>query len=376
MGKKDSEQKGFDISSLIPERISVETHAGTLYVRHRWTGDLRRIRSIRKEDGTLVGSIIRLYASHKKDGEDTPPLAKEVLLSLSDDDIKNILLAVAKHAGIKDIPDGIGADDLGALIEDNIKEEEGKYKKIFDDVRKKYEFLGSGVSSAFYDQVSRSAEMLKLVGGINADELDAYRRPQWLTDATKTRRSSQGLAADLETSTGRNNRHIERPIVGERAFNFRMPPNPLLEPIRDNAQSSREATKKLDALMQVIGGLNDVVIDTFLPTWMQQVKSSEAQTEEAISISREGVRLSRRGYYLAVIGVIVTAIVSAAIGVWQIMETRKAAQISADDERAVRNLERRLGSQRELIDRQSMEIQRLREQMGVEPSKIDGVVSA
>lgn len=356
----------------------VETSAGTLYVRHRWTHDLGEIKSLERGGGGLVQAIVRLYASKVQDKSESPRLAQKDFLALSEKDIKNLLLAVAKHGDMKDLPEDVEADKLAALIKDDIKKEEDKYTKIFDDVRKKYDSLGAGVSSAFYDQVSRSADMLKLAGGISAAEMEAYRRPHWLIDAAQAH-IDQGPAARLAamgSSAESSSRHIERPIVGERAFDFRMPPNPLLEPIRENAQSSRETTKKLDALMQVMGGLNDAVIGTFLPTWMAQVKSSEAKTEEAISISREGVRLSRRGYYLAVIGVIVAAIVSAAIGVWQVMETRKAAQVSADDEKSVRDLERRLESQRELIDQQGMEIQRLREQIGIEPSKIDGVVSS
>src|SRR5690554_5880266 len=98
MEDKSEENKGFDISSLIPEKIAVETEMGTLYVRHRWADDLERIRTIEKGGAGPAEAIVRLYASLQKDKDsDTPPLRRDDFASLSSEDIKNVLLAVAQH---------------------------------------------------------------------------------------------------------------------------------------------------------------------------------------------------------------------------------------------------------------------------------------
>lgn len=324
--------KKLSLDNLIPEKAAVSTSLGILYVRPIYISDSNVFES---DDAAELGrAVVRKVASRMQDKRDITPLADEDLDALLDTDFEVLAPVVAEKNHWDALPVGAGLVDLGNAARRRREQELERLKKQQDELRtsigSSYAFLGNSALEQLQEQMvglSNIRHAMSAAESIKAamEASDVWGRSM-LDASSEPRRATDEL---LKSSRSTVKPELFFPRTDELSLPF-SPPSPedtvLGRATLEAAESSREAVRRMDALVEVVGGLNQTLVEHILPTWFANAKSDQLNAEQAFKQAGKSLRWTQ-------LALIASVVVSIWATWWQISVTREVDQESLVSQR-------------------------------------------
>lgn len=364
MSDAPTPKKSLNILLQRPVKIPVQTSLGILYVRNAYVSDWTLFES---DDPETLGKLaVRQLVSKIEDKEDDTPLADEDLDALDNTDFEMLVPVIAKQSNWGEASIGANLQLLGQLMIDVKNLEKARFKKQIEDMRKSidvsYKFLGKSSLDKLKNQLVDIADISRNLPSSLIQ--NALKNSMSGTDVLREAMRSAGLHDTLRASalndTVRNSgAGIPFNEPSPEMRNIPMPTRPEDTPIGrgliENAKHSRGMALKIDALAEVVGGLNQTLVTEVLPAWFQQVENNQHQANIVLSQAKSGLTWTKWT-------LIVSVIVSTMLTGWQILDTRELDTNNNIQQKKVESLLReQLATQKELIDQKVISDNKLRE---------------
>ena len=142
---------------------------------------------------------------------------------------------------------------------------------------------------------------------------------------------------------------------------------PLGRATLEGAENSRETVRRMDALVEVVGGLNQMIVKDVLPAWFAGAKSDQENAEQAFKTAGKSLKWTKWA-------VIASVVVSVFATWWQVTVTREIDQENSVAQRTSESLLReQLAAQRmneSLLREQLVAQQKLAEQQSLEAKNL------
>jgi hypothetical protein len=343
--------KKFNLSDLLPAKAPVETSLGTLYVRHAYTSDWKHFEI--DGDQKLGKAAVRQLCSRVEDKNDSGPLAVQDLEALNDADFLEIVPVIAKRSGWGEMPAGAGLSELGIAVkaakEQIIKDNE----KMLTDMRKSigssYAFLGKDVLERLQGEMAGLATIRSAMAGTGALQ-EAMRA------ASTTAAYEEAMrAANFHDTAGR----ITGAPRAMEILPLPMPPRPENTPLGratlESAENSREVAQKMDALVDIIAGLNQTMVKDLLPAWVKKVEEDQKRTKDSFDQAAKGLWWTK---WAVIVSVVVTMLTTW----WQVWVARAIDQNNSEQQKGTdKVLREQLAAQQKLIGQQGLDAAAMRE---------------
>lgn len=329
-----------DIRELIPEKVAVKTSAGTLYVRHQWTSDANCLESL--EGIALAKEIIRLYASEQEALMDESFLSEAMAVRLNADDVKKILLIVAKNLNLKKVFEDVEVECLGNLIKDYLLKERQKQRKKYEKLHRDYAFMGAAKTADLYESMVKSEEALRRIGRPDAltREIAKLHSNDWSSRLTRVEK------VEIETPPIAHSRPKDS-VLGRAAL--------------QTAENSLEINQATQALAITVGELNRKMIEEIFPTWFKKIEKQQGNSLDAAEKARASLRWAMIAVYVSVAATVISILMTAGIAFWQAQvsgELDRSSTVTQAEMQAL--LQRQLAGQERLIEIHVDEIERLK----------------
>lgn len=344
--------KKLNLGALLPAKVSIDTSIGTLYVRHAYSSDWKFFNI---EDVVELGRVsVQRLCNRVEDKHDSSTLPDDELASLTDADYQALVPAIARHSGWRVLPEGAGLKELGDAVREEKQAETERHEKMLGNLRKSidssYSFLGKGVLEKLQEQMAGVADIRNALAG--TESIQAALRTATLADES-WKKSLMGISA-FEKATAQ----IELP----RAFDIPkliMPPRPEDTPMGratiKSAENSRQVAEKMDALVVVVAGLNQTMIQDILPAWFKQI-------EEDQRAARDAFDQAARGLWWTKWAVIASVLVTILATWWQVDVARSIDRENSEQQKRVEAvLREQLTAQQKLIEQQAKDAVAMRE---------------
>lgn len=353
MSDAPTPKKSLNILLKRPVKTPVQTSLGILYVRNAYVSDWTLFES---DDPETLGKLaVRQLVSKIEDKEDDTPLADEDLDALDNTDFEMLVPVIAKQSNWGEASIGANLQLLGQLMIDVKNLEKARFKKQIEDMRKSidvsYKFLGKSSLDKLKDQLVDIADISRNLPSSLIQ--NALKNSMSGTDVLREAMRSAGLHDTLRASalndTVRNSgAGIPLNIPSPEMKSIPMPPRPEDTPIGrgiiENAKHSRGMALKIDALAEVVGGLNQTLVTEVLPAWFKQVENNQHQANIVLNQAKSGLTWTKWT-------LIVSVIVSTMLTGWQILDTRELDSNNNIQQKKVESLLReQLATQKELIE--------------------------
>lgn len=144
----------------------------------------------------------------------------------------------------------------------------------------------------------------------------------------------------------------------EPPLNFSLPrpeDSPLGRATLESAENSRLVALKIDALAEVVAGLNQTMIQDVLPAWFRKVAEDQEEAKKAAKQAANGLFWTK---WAVIVSVIVTVLATW----WQVSVAKEIdRENSAQQQRAESILREQLATQRSSIDQQARDTAAMRE---------------
>lgn len=309
--------KRLKLADLIPPKLRVETSNFELYVRHLVVSDWGKLTH---EDSEELGTMaIKLLTNLFEDKEDRTLLPTLTFSELNRLDIEKIVKAIAKKNSL-DAAEGAGPKELGELLKAKRTSLNELYKAKNDAMRDslslKYAFLDRGVLGKLQEQVSGLSMLRSLI--------------------EDNKRSHQFAAPSIQAS-------ITKPVNYESSIIERTPihiprqeETPIGRATLESAKNSKETVEKIDALAEIIGGLNQTLITDVLPSWFEQVQQNQNSSKQALNQAADGLWWTKWAVIASVVVAIISIAITVAMTIWQI---RVAKEIDVENTKQQLKLE-------------------------------------
>ena len=298
MSDAPTPKKSLNILLERPVKIPVQTSLGILYVRNAYVSDWTLFES---DDPEMLGKLaVRQLVSKIKDKEDDTPLEDEDLDALDNTDFEMLVPVIAKQSNWGEASIGANLQLLGQLMIDVKNLEKARFKKQIEDMRKSidvsYKFLGKSSLDKLKNQLVDIADISRNLPSSLIQ--NALKNSMSGTDVLREAMRSAGLHDTLRASalndTVRNSgAGIPFNEPSPEMRNIPMPTRPEDTPIGrgliENAKHSRGMALKIDALAEVVGGLNQTLVTEVLPAWFQQVENNQHQANIVLSQAKSGL---------------------------------------------------------------------------------------
>lgn len=350
-----------NLADLLPAKAAVETSLCPMYVRHAYTSDWKHFES--DDDRELGRAVVRQLSSRIEDKKDSGPLSEEDLKALNDADFNALVPVIVKKNGWEEIPAGAGLKELGKAAKAGKKQQLELHKNMLADMRKSinssYGFLGKGVLEKLQGQM---AGLVDIRSGAmsNTESLRAAMRaaslPNDELNSALERTSTFGKAM-REANPGGNLRGVE--AAQTHNISLLMPPRPeetlLGRATLESADNSREALQKMDALVDVVAGVNQTLIKDLLPAWVEKVEADQKDAKDAFDQAAAGLRWTK---WAVIASVVVTVLVTW----WQVSVARDFDRENTEQQKRVETvLREQLATQQKLIEQQARDSALMRE---------------
>lgn len=356
------ETKKFDLNSLLPAKLPVSTSLGTLYVRRARASDWKHLEN---DDVQKLGkTAAQLLSSRVEDKRNYEPLADDDLSALLDEDFRSLVPVIAERCGWQELSVGAELGDLGSAVNAAKQAESENREKMLANMRQSidssYGFLSKSVLEKLQGQMVNLVDIRSALCGVNTDAIKSAMRAteSYASSLKKSLADTNGIESGLRDlhATG-----IESPLT-IKLPPLSMPPNPeetlLGRAALESAENSRNVAQKMDALVDILSGLNQTVIRDVLPAWFKQVdagqesaKSKFIQAGKALSWTKWAVKAS--------------AVVTAAATWWQVTVAKDIDRENAEQQKRTEVLLRdQLSAQQKLFEQQTRDAAALREAIG------------
>lgn len=364
------------LDDLVPEKAAVSTSLGTLYVRPISISDSKVFGC--HEAAELGRAIVLKVASRIQDKRDSTPLADEDFDALLEVDIKALVPVIADKNNWEALPVGAGVVDLGNAAKRGREQALERLNKMQDDLRasigSSYAFLGNSALEKLQEQMVGLSNIRQSMSAAETIKAAMEASNVWsqtlLEPSAVTRRvademqdiSRINFAPEFERS-----RSIEIP-----SFALQSPEDtPLGRATLEGAENSRETVRRMDALVEVVGGLNQTIVKDVLPAWFATAKSDQENAEQAFKTAGKSLKWTKWA-------VIASVFVSIVATWWQISVTRAIdRENSLAQQRSESLLREQLASQRtneSLLREQLVAQRKLAEQQSLEMSLLQQLI--
>lgn len=369
-GKQPPKPKGLKLEDLLPNKASVETTVGTLYVRHARVSDWKNFDS--NDEPTLGMAALRQLCNRIEHKKDSSPLDERDLEALVDSDIRALVPIVAKQSGWGELPSGAGCAELGAAMKAAKTQELERHKKMLADMRtslaSSYGFLGTSELEKLQQQMSGLASLRSAMSGTEA--MQAAMRASGvlgssLKDALAENSALESAKRALYDQPHKGLFATPTPIESPAIY---IPPSfeetPLGRATQQTLESSREAVQKMDALVDVVAGLNQLVIKDVLPAWGKKISEDQKGAKDAFDQAADGLKWTKRAVWASVL---VTVLATW----WQVHVTQEIDRQNSEQQKRVEELMRvQLDVQQKLLDQQARDAKMLAERQASDAASI------
>ena len=338
--EKNPKTKTLKISDLLPAKAVVETSIGRIYVRHVYTSDWKQFES---EDAVELGrSVVQHLCNRVEDKSESGPLEEKDLEELSEADFCSLVPVVAQKNGWLELPMGAGLKELGNAAKAAKVQLLENHKKTLADMRKSidlsYGFLGKDTLNKLQEQMAGLVDIRKAMSA--AEGLGEINREL----------NQIGTLRGMETAQ-------------DRKFLMQTLPRPedtlLGRATLESAENSREVAQKMDALVEIIAGLNQTMVKDVLPEWVKQVKSSQKDAKDSFDQAADGLKWTK---WAVITSVVVTVLVTW----WQIWVARDIdLENTQQQTRMEAILEKQLATQENLVKQLERDTAAMREEIAV-----------
>lgn len=353
--------KKLNLDALLPAKASIATSLGTLYVRHLYSSDWKYLEH---DDAVELGRVsVQRLCNRIEDKHDSNPLLDDDLKLLSDADYQLLVQAIAKQSGWRELPGGSGLKELGDVVKEEKQAITERHEKMLGDLRKSidssYSFLGKGVLEKLQEQMAGVADISRSLAG--TESIQAALRAATLPEEIWRKSLSGEDAIDkamrdlnAEKATAR----IEFPRIYE-APKLIMPPRfeetPMGRATLESAKNSSQVAEKMDALVVVVAGLNQTMVQDVLPAWFNKIAEDQKSAKGAFD-------QAARGLWWTKWAVIASVLVTIAATWWQVDVAKSIdSENSEQQKRAEIVLREQLATQQKLIEQQAKDAAALRE---------------
>lgn len=347
--------KKFNLCDFLPSKAAVETSLGTLYVRHAYTSDWKHFES---DDTQELGkAAVRHLSSRIEDKNDSRPLADEDLEALDNSDLEALVPVISKKSDWGVMPAGAELKELGDAVKAAKEQERERHKKMLADMRKSinssYGFLEKGPLEKLQEQMAGLGNIRSAMPGTVAFQA-AMRASSPPGD--------ESLSAFEKAVRGINNIDMVRDINATPIHRFPqlpMPPRPedtrLGRATLESAENSREVAQKMEALVDLIAGLNQTMVKDVLPAWGKQVEANQKGAKDAFDQTANGLWWTK----WAVIASVVVAVLTTW---WQVSVAKEIDRDNTEQQRRLELvLDKQLVAQQRLIEQQTRDAAAMRE---------------
>jgi hypothetical protein len=349
------------ILDLLPAKAPAETSVGTLYVRHARVSDWAQFESDDPEE--LGRTAVQQLVSRVENKDDTSPLPDEDFNSLGEIDFAALAPVIAKKSDWEEVLGPPGLKSLGQAIKAAKDRERKRHKKTLEDMQRSiggsYAFLNQGTLKKLQDQVAGLDNLRKSLSGTEALR-QAMRTAGLENDVLKNHLAS--TRAIRETMGDFERLHpsptIEATIIDVPRIHIpRQEDTPVGRAAIENAENSREVVAKVDALVEIVGGLNQTLVTEVLPSWIRQVEEDQKNAKESFAQAANGLWWTK---WAVIASVVVTALVAG----WEIWAAYDIDRDnSAQQKKTEALLHEQLAMQKKLIEQQTQDAAKLREQL-------------
>lgn len=348
-----SQPKKLSLDSLIPDKTAVNTSLGLVYVRRINIGDWQQLKN---SDLIELGkNAIQMLTSRVQNKRDNSGLSTRDIEALEDMDILALAPAIAKTNQWENLPNPPGLKELGEAVELEKKREMRSYEKKLNEMRasieRNYSFLDKSSLEKLKEQMSG---LSYIRGSVSAPEgLKAAAMLAAAVDAS----SNAKLASDtllnpiqdyeIGKRRGYEDLHMPRLTPPEETV--------LGKATLESAQNSRETSQRMIALVEVVGGLNQTLVENILPAWVQKIEGDQKHAELALIQAGKNLNWTK----WAVVASIVASFI---LTTWQIYVAHTIDRDNSGTQRTTEHLLReQLLTQQKLTDQQAFETSKLRE---------------
>lgn len=289
--------------------VPVETSAGTLYARYLTADDLSSLEKIEEIDHVGI-SAIQLATSRSSDGE-FERLPDVVLHRLSDGDCQVLATEIARQSGMTWSPSRPILHSFGLAIKQMNAERADERKQLHESISRSYRFLEQPTMDRLQQQLGSLGRLTASAHSLR-DHWSHLFQP---SSAKQVYEEEQRIQAEKALQS-----RLAEALIETRAPQLYEPPQfqetPLGRATLEGVRSTREVSQKMDALVEVVGGLNQTLITEVLPGWIKQVEQDQAAANKNIQHAAKGLTWTKWA-------VIVSVVVSVLVTWWQVWVARE-----------------------------------------------------
>lgn len=357
----EEKPKKLNLDALLPSKGSITTSIGTLHARHPYSSDWK---DFELEDSVELGRVaIQRLCNRIEDKHDGSALHEDDLKLLTDADCQELVKAIAKQSGWRELPDGSGLKELGELIKEEKQAITERHQKMLGDLRKSidssYSFLGKGALDKLQEQMAGLANIRSSLAG--AESLQAALRAAALPDES-WRKSLAGMDTIDKAMRGLNAENVTAQIELPRAYDVPkliMPPRfeetPMGRATLESVENSRQVAAKMDDLVVVVAGLNQTLVQDVLPAWFNKIEEDQKAAKSAFD-------QAARGLWWTKWAVIASVFVTIAATWWQVDVAKSIDRENSEQQkRAEAVLREQLAAQQKLLEQQAKDAAVMRE---------------
>lgn len=357
----EEKPKKFNLDALLPTKGSVATSIGTLYARHPYSSDWE---DFELEDRVELGRVaIQRLCNRIEDKHDSSALHDDDLNLLTDADCQELVQAIAKQTGWRELPDGSGLKELGELIKVEKQAITERHEKMLGDLRKSidssYSFLGKGALDKLQEQMAGIANIRSSFAG--TESLQAALRATALPGES-WRKSLAGIDTIDKAMRGLNAENVTAQIELPRAYDVPkliLPPRfeetPMGRATLESVENSRKVAKTMDDLVVVVAGLNQTLVRDILPAWFNKIEEDQKGAKSAFD-------QAARGLWWTKWAVIASVFVTIAATWWQVDVAKSIDRENSEQQKRSEVIQReQLAAQQKLIEQQTKDAAAMRE---------------
>lgn len=348
--------KKLNIDALLPAKASVNTSIGTIYVRHAYTNDWEFFDT---NDVVELGRVSVQRLCNRFEGKrDSSPLLDDDLNSLSDADYQALVQTIAKQSGWRELPAGSGLKELGDVIKEEKLAITERREKMLGDLQRSigtsYSFLGKGELKRLQGQMAGLADIRNSLAG-TASFQSALRAASLQEEAW--RKPLSGIDSIAKAMRGIDAAQIEIPKY--EPPKFVMPPSPeetrLGRATLESAENSRQVVEKMDALVVVVAGLNQTMVQDVLPAWFNKIEEEQKSAKNALGQAASGLWWTKWA--------VITSVLVTILATWWQVDIAKSIdrENSKQQTRAETVLREQLVAQQKLLEQQAKDAVAMRE---------------
>lgn len=357
----EGKPKKLNLDALLPAKASTKTSIGTLYVRHPFSSDWKYFEL---DDAIELGRVaVQRLCNRIEDKHDSSVLLDDDLKLLTDADCRALVQVISKQSGWRELPDGSGLKELGDVIKEEKQAITELHEKMLGDLRKSinsnYSFLGKGALEKLQEQMAGIADIRKSLAG--TESLQAALRAATLPEES-WRKSLTSMGAIDKAMRDLNAENAIAKIESSRAYDSHkliMPPRfeetPMGRATLESVENSRQVAEKMDALVVVVAGLNQTMVQDVLPAWFNKIEEDQKAAKGAFDQAARGLSWTK---WAVIASVLVTIVATW----WQVDVAKGIDRENSEQQKRTETVMReQLAAQQKLIEQQAKDAAAMRE---------------